>query len=111
MPRPKGSKNKKTSTAAQVKSDITEKDALIEQLTKKVSAITREIEERKADLKAAKKDLRAAEKAKAVLETKLQEAEAIESAQAKKAEIETVVSKLVSSGKSAEDILAALNTI
>lgn len=111
MPRPKGSKNKKASTAAQVKSDITEKDATIEQLTKRVSAITREIEERKADLKAAKKELRAAEKAKAALDAKLQEAEAIESAQAKKAEIEAVVSKLVSSGKSAEDILAALNTI
>ena len=107
MPRPKGSKNRKTSTVAQVKSDITEKDAIIEQLTKKVSAITLEIEESKA----AKKDLRAAEKAKAALDAKLQEAEAIESAQAQKTEIETVVSKLVSSGKSAEDILAALNTI
>ena len=93
MPRPKGSKNKKTVASV----------AEAEQ-----AAIMAELEKQKQLLKAKKKELRAAEKAILALEQKKAEAAAIETAVAQKAEIEKVVSKLVSSGKSADDILEML---
>lgn len=53
-------------------------------------------------------EIRKAEKVMASLMVKKEKSEAIEAAAAQKAEIEKVVTKLISSGKSAEDILSQL---
>ena len=53
-------------------------------------------------------EIRKAEKVLASLMVKEEESEAIESVAAQKAEIEKVVTKLISSGKSAEDIRSQL---
>ena len=109
MPRPKGSKNKKTiASVAKVEEKLAAQQALKKTLEAEQAAIVAEIEKQKQLLKAKKKEVRAAEKAIVTLEEKKAEAVAIETAVAQKAEIEKVVTKLVSSGKSAEDILEML---
>ena len=109
MPRPKGSKNKRSiKTAAQVEAQIAAKKELKAALESDQAAILAEIDKQKQLLKAKKKELRAAEKDLLALEEKKAEAEAIEAAAAQKMEIEKVVSKLVSSGKSADEILELL---
>ena len=55
--------------------------------------------------------MRAAEKIKDALAKKREEAVAIEEAKAKKTELENVITKLVDSGKSADDIMAALKQL
>ena len=109
MPRPKGSKNKKKSlTAADIASQITAQEEVKKALENEQAEILAAIEKQKQLLKAKKKELRTAEKTLLVLQEKKAEAEAIEAASAKKAEIEEAVTKLVSSGKSAEEILEML---
>lgn len=116
MPRPKGSKNKASlKKGAMTVTDIDaalvkERESLAELEEQKSKALA-EIEEKKATLKDVKKLISAKEKAIAKLSEQRDQAAAIEKAKEQKAEIEAVVTKLVSSGKSAEDIMAALNTI
>lgn len=111
MPRPKGSKNR-VKKVGQPVSQVEEK--LAAQLDAKkaledeMAQIAAEIEKQKQLLKDKKKDLRAADKAIAALEAKKAEEAAIADAAAKKAEIEQVVTRLVSSGRSAEEILDLL---
>ncbi len=110
MPRPKGSKNKKTiQTVSQVETQIASKLEAKAALEAEQAAIVAEIDKQKQLLRAKKKELRAAEKSILALEEKKAQAEAIAAAQSQKAEIEKAVSKLVSSGKSAEEILEMLN--
>ncbi len=109
MPRPKGSKNKKSiQTVAQVEAKIAAQAEAKAALEKEQADILAAIEQQKQLLKAKKKAIRAADKALAELEARKAEAAAIETAAAKKVEIEQVVTKLVSSGKSAEEILDLL---
>ena len=109
MPRPKGSKNKKTvQSAGKIDEKIAAQAALKQALEAEQANILAEIEKQKQLLKAKKKELRAADKALAALEAKKLEAQAIETAAAQKVEIEKVVSKLVRSGKSADEILEML---
>ena len=109
MPRPKGSKNKKTiQSVDKVEAKLAAQLEAKKALEAEQAQILAEIEKQKQLLKAKKKDLRAAEKAIAALEAKKAEAAAIEAAAAQKVEIEKVVSKLVSSGKSADEILEML---
>ena len=109
MPRPKGSKNKKSiQTVAQVEAQIAKKQELKAALEADHASIAAEVEKQKKLLSAKKKELRAVEKDLLVLEEKKAEAEAIAAAAAQKVEIEKVVSKLVSSGKSADEILEML---
>ncbi len=109
MPRPKGSKNKKTvQSVVKVEEKIAAQQALKKTLEAEQADILAAIEKQKQLLKAKKKELRAAEKALLGLEAKKAEAAAVESAAAQKVEIEKVVSKLVSSGKSADEILEML---
>ncbi len=109
MPRPKGSKNKKSiQTVAQVEAQIAAKQESKKVLEAEQAEIVAEIGKQKELLKAKKKVLRAVEKDLLALEEKKIEAEAIETAAAQKEEIEKVVSKLVSSGKSADEILEML---
>lgn len=109
MPRPKGSKNKKSiQTVAQVEAQIAAKKETKAALEADQAGLTAELEKQKQLLKAKKKELRAVEKELLALEEKKAQAEAIEAAAAQKVEIEKVVSKLVSSGRSADEILEML---
>ncbi len=67
------------------------------------------MDELKVRLKAKKKELRVAERTLNVLKTKKEQADADAAAVAQKKEIEKVVSSLVSSGHSADEILDMLN--
>lgn len=113
MSRPKGSKNKKTLLSeAQLGGQITAQRALKVKLEGEEQKLEAQMEELKAQIKSKKKELRAAErKLNALIERKSQ-ADASAAAQAanaaQKQEVEKVVSKLVNSGKSAEEILELL---
>ena len=110
MPRPKGSKNKKKlQPAAQLAAQIASCREAKDSLEAKVNAAAAEVEDKKANLRSLKKELRAAEQEILSLEAKQAEAEALESAAAQEEIIKSVVSKLISSGKSAEEILESLN--
>ena len=91
MPRTKGSKNKPKTVTADFATQIAEKQSAKEALTAEIASITANIDTLKADLKAkkAKADAKAAE-------------------QAKKAEAESVLKKLLAEGMSADEILAKL---
>lgn len=93
-PRTKGSKNK-TKISNDYASQIAEKQYTITSLTTEIAAIIANIDTLKADLKEKKVALKKAEKEVVKLE-------------AKKAEAESVVKKLLASGMSAEEILEKL---
>lgn len=109
MPRPKGSKNKKSIIpSAKVEEQITAQQKVIDALHNDLAAMNAEVKEKQAAIKAKKAEIRKAEKVLAGLKVKKEESDAIEAAAAQKAEIEKVVSKLISSGKSPEEILSQL---
>ena len=94
MPRTKGCKNKPKITKDYV-SQIAEKQESLTSLTAEIESITANIDTLKADLKEKKTALKKAEKEAATLE-------------AKKAEAEAVLKKLVASGMSVDEILEKL---
>ena len=94
MPRTKGSKNKPKITKDYV-SQIAEKQESLISLTAEIESITVNIDTLKVDLKEKKTALKKAEKEVATLE-------------AKKAEAEAVLKKLVASGMSVDEILEKL---
>lgn len=109
MSRPKGSKNKKTLLSeAQLGDRILEQKAVKAKLEKEEQQLLSAIDKKREQLKEKRRELRAAERQlRTLLERKAQaDAEAAKAAQ--KQEIEKVVSSLVSSGKSAEEILDLL---
>ena len=109
MARPKGSKNKKSITpVAEVEKQIAAKEKDAADLHSKLDRINAEIKDKQKAAKATKAEIRKVEKALAALKVKKEESEAIEAATAKKAEIEKVVTELISSGKSPEDILSQI---
>ena len=109
MPRTKGSKNRpKTNITKDYASQITEKQEIIASLNTEITAITANIDTLKADLKAKKAALRKAEKEVATLEAKKAKADARAAEEAKKAEAESVLKKLLAEGMSADEILAKL---
>ena len=95
MPRTKGSKNKPKTVTADFATQLAEKQSAKEALTAEIASITANIDTLKADLKAKKATLKKAEKEVATLE-------------AKKAEAESVLKKLLAEGMSADEILAKL---
>lgn len=109
MSRPKGSKNKKTLLS---EAQLGDKIAAAEAAKKKLEAEERKLvsvmEDAKTQLKAKRKELRATERSLTVLREKKENADAAASKTAQKLEIEKVVTSLVSSGKSAEEILDLL---
>jgi nucleotide-binding universal stress UspA family protein len=110
MSRPKGSKNKKTLLSeAQLDDKIAAQRASKRKLEAEQQKILNNMEDLKVQLKAKKKELRAAEKTLATLEEKKTQVDAIAAAVAQKAEIEKVVSSLISSGKAADEILDLLS--
>ena len=94
MPRTKGSKNKLKITKDYV-SQIAEKQESLTSLTAEIESITANIDTLKVDLKEKKTALKKAEKEVATLE-------------AKKAEAEAVLKKLVASGMRVDELIEKL---
>ena len=109
MSRPKGSKNKKTLLSeAQLDDKIAAAETAKAKLEAEEAKLLAAMEDMKTQLKAKKKELRAADRSLSLLREKREQADAIAAAAAQKKEIEKVVSSLVSSGKSADEILDLL---
>ena len=117
MPRPKGSKNKVTRSKAPRKITVANNDfeALIAEKTSAKESLTAEIislEENltalKADLKAKKAELKKLDTELGKLEEQKAAFEAREAEEAKKAELEETIQKLMADGVSAAEILEKL---
>jgi septal ring factor EnvC (AmiA/AmiB activator) len=108
MPRTKGSKNKPKTVPADFVTQIAEKQSAKEALTAEITSITANIDTLKADLKEKKTALKKAEKEVAFMEAKKAKVDAKAAEEAKKAEAEDVLKKLLASGVSADEILEKL---
>ena len=110
MPRPKGSKNKAKTAIPTTDFDalIAEKAAAKESLTADITALEENLESIKADLKTKKAELKKLDTELAKLEAKKAEMEAREAEEAKKAELEETIQKLMATGVSAAEILEKL---
>lgn len=109
MPRTKGSKNRpKTNTTKDYASQIAEKQETIASLNTEIASITANIDTLRADLKEKKSALKKTEKEVAALEAKKTKEDAKVAEEAKKAEAENVVKKLLAGGMSADEILEKL---
>ena len=109
MPRTKGSKNRpKINTTNDYVSQIAEKQEIIASLNTEIASIQKAIGEQKNTPKAKKSALKKAEKEVVSLEAKKAKADAKAAEEAKKAEAESVVKRLLASGMSADEILEKL---
>ena len=106
-PRTKGSKNR-PKTNNDYASQIVEKQETIASLNTEIASIQKAIEEQKNTLKEKKTALKKAEKEVASLEAKKAKADARAAEEAKKAEAEDVLKKLLANGMSADEILEKL---
>ena len=107
MPRNKGSKNK-PKVVNDFASQIAEKQSARETLSAEIASITANIDALKADLKTKKAELKSIDKEIVKLEAKKAKADAKTAEEAKKAEAESVLKKLLAQGVSADEILAKL---
>lgn len=105
--RTKGSKNRPKTNNDYV-SQIVEKQETIASLNTEIASIQKAIEEQKNTLKEKKTALKKAEKEVASLEAKKAKADARAAEEAKKAEAEVVLKKLLASGMGADEILEKL---
>ena len=87
---------------------IAEKQSAKEVLSAEIASITVNIDTLKADLKEKKASLKAIDKEIVKLEAKKARADAKAAEQAKKAEAESVLKKLLAEGMSADEILTKL---
>lgn len=110
MPRPKGSKNKIKTTvnATDLTALIAEKAAAKDALVTDITALEENLESIKADLKAKKAELKKLDTELGKLEAEKAEMEAREAEEAKKAELEETIQKLMAAGVSAAEILEKL---
>lgn len=111
MPRPKGSKNKvkpTTSTQTEFTSLIAEKSSSKEALVADIATLEENLDSIKTELKAKKAELKAVEKELAKLEEQKAAFDAAQAEEAKKAELESVLQKLMADGVSAAEILEKL---
>lgn len=111
MPRPKGSKNKvkpTTSTQTDFTSLIAEKSSSKEALVADIATLEENLTSIKEELKAKKAELKTVEKELGKLEEQKAEVEAREAEEAKKAELEETIQKLMADGVSAAEILEKL---
>lgn len=108
MPRTKGSKNKPKTVTADFASQIAEKQSARESLSVEIASITANIDSLKTDLKEKKASLKSIDKEIVKLEAKKEKADAKAAEEAKKAEAESVLKKLLAEGMSADEILAKL---
>ena len=89
-------------------SQIIEKQETIASLNTEIASITANIDTLKADLKEKKTALKKAQKEVSALEAKKTKADAKVAEEAKKAEAENVVKKLLAGGMSVDEILEKL---
>lgn len=111
MPRPKGSKNKvkpATSTQTDFTSLIAEKSSSKEALVADIATLEENLANIKADLKAKKAELKKLDIELGKLEEQKAAFDAAEAEKAKKAELESVLQKLMADGVSAAEILEKL---
>ena len=110
MPRPKGSKNKVKSTISTADFDalIAEKTSAKENLTVDIASLEENLTALKADLKAKKAELKKLDTELGKLEEQKAAFDAREAEEAKKAELESVLQKLMADGVSAAEILEKL---
>ena len=109
MPRPKGSKNKKTpAKSTDLEKQIAQKaeaKAALEEEQKGLAAV---IADSNAKLKAVKKNIKTLDKQILALQTKKAEIEAAAEVAAKQEEIQARITALTAKGKSLDDILDML---
>ena len=118
MPRPKGSKNKAPRKTAIPTTDlastndlaalIADKSSAKEALTAEITSLEENLTALKADLKAKKAELKTVEKELGKLEEQKAAFDAAQAEEAKKAELESVLQKLMADGVSAAEILEKL---
>ena len=110
MPRPKGSKNKAKPTTQPIDftSLIAEKSSSKEALVADIAALEENLTALKADLKAKKVELKTVEKDLGKLEEQKAAFDATQAEEAKKAELEETIQKLMADGVSAAEILEKL---
>lgn len=111
MPRPKGSKNKvkpTTSTQTDFTSLIAEKSSTREALVADIATLEENLTAIREELKAKKAELKTVEKELGKLEEQKAEMKAREAEEAKKAELEEMIQKLMADGVSAAEILEKL---
>ena len=111
MPRPKGSKNKVKSTTTQpidFTSLIAEKSSTKEALVADIATLEENLTSIREELKVKKAELKTVEKELGKLEEQKAEVEAREAEEAKKAELEEMIQKLMADGVSAAEILEKL---
>ena len=108
MPRAKGGKNKPKVVTADFATQIAEKQSAKETLTAEIASITTNMESLNADLKEKKASLKAIDKEIVKLEAKKEKADPKAAEEAKRAEAESVLKKLLAEGMSADEILAKL---
>lgn len=112
MPRPKGSKNKKTKAAAMTPTDfeaqIAQKNTEKETLTADIAALNDNMEELKAELKTKKSALKQVEKEIVKLEADKAAFDAEQFEKAKKAQLDEAIHNMMDNGMSIDDILDKL---
>ena len=108
MPRTKGSKNKPKTVTVDYATQIAERQSVKESLSAEIVSITANIDSLKVDLKERKASLKAIDKEIVKLEAKKAKTDAKVAEEAKKAEAEAVLKKLLAEGMSADEILAKL---
>ena len=110
MPRPKGSKNKAKVTISANDFDtlIAEKTSAKENLTAEIASLEENLTALKADLKAKKAELKKLDTELGKLEEQKAAFDAAQAEEAKKAELEEMIQKLMADGVSAAEILEKL---
>lgn len=111
MPRPKGSKNKAKPTTiptTDFTSLIAEKSSTKEALVADIATLEENLANIKAGLKAKKAELKTVEKELGKLEEQKAAFDAAQAEEAKKAELEETIQKLMADGVSAAEILEKL---
>lgn len=107
MPRRKGSKNK-VNAATDFEAILAEKLSVRENLSADIASLEEKLNVVKSDLKAKKSELKAVEKELAKLEKQQSAIKAMQAEEAKKAELDELIKKLLSNGMSASEILEKL---
>lgn len=111
MPRPKGSKNKVKSTSiptTDFEALIAEKSSAKESLTVEIASLEENLTGIREALKAKKAELKTVEKELGKLEEQKAAFDAAQAEEAKKAELEETIQKLMAEGVSAAEILEKL---
>lgn len=109
MPRPKGSKNKKTlEEEARIGERIAEKLMTKKRLEKEQERIQKEIDERNEQLKALRTEMRRNNRAMEALIAKRDELDAAAEEVAKIQEVEARVAHLIGTGVTADELLTLL---